>query len=256
LARLSLVLKSTPKHLQKKDLRDIHNIQLPAVARCVLLGGIIARSLPSIRNAPMTKSLFAALAAAALLVSFAAPRAQAQTPASGMLLGVYVFENQYGLRVTGTIPGYSAEGRLFPGDVLMQATTDGQTMYSIRTRQEIEWAKDQIGPYTPAAIEVWRPSQGMMYFWVTFQPVDVGPAAAAMARNGAPRQMKAQFQTETEKPGAKAMFQTRKGGNQQVSPPQTQQPKLPAPPQGFPKPGPGVKLPGGIRLDASSLFGK
>jgi hypothetical protein len=68
--------------------------------------------------------------------------------------------------------------------------------------------------------------------------------------------MKAQFQTETEKPGAKAMFQTQKRGNQEVNPPQTQQPRLPAPTQGWPKPGPGVKLPGGIRLDPSSLFGK
>ena len=99
----------------------------------------------------MSKFLVAALAAVALLASIPVSVAKAQTPASGMLLGVYVFENQYGLRLTGTIPGYSAEGRLFPGDVLLQATTDGQTMYSIRTRQEIEWAKDQIGPFTPAA---------------------------------------------------------------------------------------------------------
>lgn len=204
----------------------------------------------------MTKSLFAAVAAAAL-VAFTAPLAMAQTPPSGMLLGVYVFENQYGLRVTGTIPGYSAEGRLFPGDVLMQATTDGQTMYSIRTRQEIEWAKDQIGPFTPAAIEVWRPNQGLLYFWVTFQPVEMSPAAAALARSGVPRPMKAQFQTEREKPGAKALFQSRTGiGIPQHNPPQTQQPRLPTPPQGSPNPGTGIKLPGNIRLDASSLFGK
>jgi hypothetical protein len=204
----------------------------------------------------MTKSLVTALAAVALMVSFTTSVANAQTPASGMLLGVYVFENQYGLRVTGTIPGYSAEGRLFPGDVLMQATTDGQTMYSIRTRQEIEWAKDQIGPFTPAAIEVWRPNQGLLYFWVTFQPVEMGPAAAAMARSSsAPRQMKAQFQTEREKPGAKALFQSRTGGGSPQSP-KVRQPKVPAPPQVFPKPGQGIKLPGNIRLDAGSLFGK
>ncbi|MCA9029136.1 MAG: hypothetical protein KDA86_28450, partial [Planctomycetaceae bacterium] len=33
--------------------------------------------------------------------------------ASGMLLGVYARSTHEGLMITGTIPGYSAEGRLF-----------------------------------------------------------------------------------------------------------------------------------------------
>ena len=51
---------------------------------------------------------------------------QAQTPSSGMLLGVYALENWRGLRITDTIPGYSAHGRLFPNDVLIQVA-DGNT---------------------------------------------------------------------------------------------------------------------------------
>ena len=202
----------------------------------------------------MTKPfLTGVVAAAALAVTFVADVARAQSPpASGMLLGVYVFENQTGLRVTGTIPGYSAEGRLFANDVLMQATPDGVNIYSIRTRQEIEWAKDQIGPYTPAAIEVWRPGVGTIYFWVEFHPVGVGPTAAVVA-SGAPRQMKAQFKTEAEKPGARALFQ--RGGGL-PTPPQGQTPRLPRPSPGTPPHSPSLSLPGGVKLNPGMVFGR
>jgi hypothetical protein len=153
----------------------------------------------------------------ALAIASAATAAQA-APASGMLLGVYAFENFRGLRITGTIPGYSAEGRLFAGDVLLQATTDGSAIYSIRTMREFEWAKDQIGPSTPAALEVWRPGVGKIYFWVEFLPVGGAAAVRAYAYESeagdappAPVQMKAQFKTEAERPGARALFNG--GGN-------------------------------------------
>lgn len=119
-------------------------------------------------------------------------------PASGMLLGVYAFPNWQGLRVTDTIPGYSAHGILSRNDVLLRAT-DGSSIYSIRNTHEIEFAKDRIGPNVPAAIEVFRPGVGLMYLWVEFQPV--GGVAAHMAP-----QYQAEFQTEAQKPGAKAMF--------------------------------------------------
>ena len=202
----------------------------------------------------MARSLITGFVAAVLLTAtFVASVAQAQSPPpSGMLLGVYCFENQTGLRVTGTIPGYSAEGRLFASDVLMQATTDGMNVYSIRTRQQIEWAKDQIGPFTPAAIEVWRPGVGTVYFWVEFHPVGGGPAAAAVA-SGAPQQMKAQFKTEAEKPGARALFQR---GGKLPTPPQGQSPRLPRPSHGTGPQLPSLSLPGGAKLNPGMLFGR
>lgn len=150
------------------------------------------------------RSLFA-------VVAFALTSATAvvqAAPASGMLLGVYAFENFRGLRITDTIPGYSAEGRLFADDVLLQATTDGVDVYSIRTMRSFEFAKDRIGPNRPAAIEVFRPGVGRIYFWVEFTPVGGGVRAY-----GAAPQMKAQFKTETERPGARALFNGVQGGD-------------------------------------------
>jgi hypothetical protein len=167
-----------------------------------------------------------ALSAVALFLTVAATVAQA-APASGMLLGVYAFENFRGLRITGTIPGYSAEGRLFAGDVLLQATVDGSEVHSIRTMGEFEWAKDQIGPNTPAAIEVWRPGVGKIYFWVEFLPVGGGAGIHAYqsddGEQAAAPKMKAQFKTEAERPGARALFNGGNGGafngGDQVAPP-------------------------------------
>ena len=147
------------------------------------------------------------LVALTLAFTTAAGVAQA-APASGMLLGVYAFENFRGLRITDTIPGYSAEGRLFADDVLLQATTDGVDVYSIRTMPAFEFAKDRIGPNTPAAIEVFRPGVGRIYFWVEFTPVGGGVRAY-----GAAPQMKAQFKTEAERPGARALFNGGQGGS-------------------------------------------
>lgn len=177
---------------------------------------------------------FFSLAAAVLTGALAVAASVASaTPPSGMLLGVYAFENWQGLRVTGTIPGYSAHGRLFPNDVLLRATTDGVNVYCIKTMGEIEFAKDQIGPYTPAAIEFFRPGVGEMYAWVEFQPV--GGGVMAYSHEGvaimAQPKMKAMFMLESEKPGAKALF----GGGGI---------KVPVPgPKPLPKPDFGVKLP-------------
>lgn len=135
----------------------------------------------------------------AMLLGGVLPKAEANNP-SGLLLGIYAYENWQGLRVTATMPGYSADGRLFAGDVLLRATTDGFNIYNIGTHWGIENAKDQIGPYTPAAIEFWRPGVGLQYAWVTFQPIGGGVQAYAK------KQMKAEFKLESEKPGAKALF--------------------------------------------------
>ncbi len=167
--------------------------------------------------------------------------ATAQTPSSGMLLGIYGFENWRGLRVTSTIPGYSADGRLFPNDVLTQVA-DGNLIYSARRRASFEAAKDQVGPYKWVALEVFRPNVGLIYFWVQFTPVGGntptphmqglaggpsgpggpgfggpglgGPGTAPAAAAAAP--MKAEIRTERERGmSARSLFN---GIKQQLNP--------------------------------------
>ncbi|MFN9719627.1 MAG: hypothetical protein ACK58L_13085 [Planctomycetota bacterium] len=123
---------------------------------------------------------------------------------SGLLLGIYAAPNAGGMQVTGIIPGYSAEGRLFSGDILRRTTVDGLTIYSLRSTYEIENAKSAIGPNRMAAVEIERPGIGLIYAWVEFTPI-VAPAYSAHAAT--PVQSKAMFQMESERPGARAMFQ-------------------------------------------------
>lgn len=159
-----------------------------------------------------------AIVTAAIL--FTATIATAQSTPSGMLLGVYAFENFRGLRVTGTIPGYSAQGRLFRGDTLLRVS-DGNSIFSARSRYAFEMATDQIGPNRWAALEVWRPGAGTIYFWVQFTPVGGGPVAAS-APGAPPRQMRAEIRTDTERPAgrtsARSLFRRGSqagGGNRQ-----------------------------------------
>jgi hypothetical protein len=122
--------------------------------------------------------------------------------------------------------------------VLKRVTADGIHIYPTRTLWQIERAKDQIGPFRSASLEIFRPGQGLIYLWVEFLPV----GGAAACKEAAP--MKARIQTEQELPGARALFQgvpsngNAGGGN---------------------SPGPG--FPGGIRPpqphnSAASLFGR
>ena len=130
-----------------------------------------------------------ALTLASLLMS--AMTVQAQAPPSGMLLGINGFENYRGLRVTSTIPGYSAEGRIFAGDVLTRVS-DGNQTFSARTFHSFEMAKDIIGPNRWASLELLRPGFGPVYLWVQFTPVNLvfpapaGGQPAALQPGGVP----------------------------------------------------------------------
>lgn len=161
---------------------------------------------------------------------------------SGMLMGIYTLPGQGGMQVSGLIPGYSAQGRLQPGDVLLRVAVDENSMYRLRSLYELENAKIAIGPNREAALELWRPQVGLMYAWVEFTPLyaPASPAAASptaaapfpgapsmplpavvTSRGGvrsggqagaapaaaAARSYAAQFKLETEKSGARAMFQ-------------------------------------------------
>jgi hypothetical protein len=202
---------------------------------------------------PAFKLASPALVTAIIMVCTAA--ASAQNVPSGMLLGVYAFENFRGMRVTGTIPGYSAQGRLFPGDTLLQVS-DGNSVFSARTRFEFEMAKDRIGPNRWAALEVWRPNAGLVYFWVQFTPVGGGPAMMSEGAAAAPQQMKAEIRTEAERPAgrqsARSLFQQGSPNNSRpgLGNPDAGRPGNGPPKNGFPgNGGPGVR-------DLRSLFGR
>ncbi len=165
-------------------------------------------------------------ATATLVVLSVASFAQA-APSSGMLLGVYAFPNYQGLRVTGTIHGYSAHGRLYSGDVLKRVTADGFNIYPTYSHGQIEHAKDMIGPNQMASLEIFRPGVGIMYLWVEFQPVG-GVAAYTVNGQPQPKQYKARIFTEKEKPGAAMLFKKQQNLNPQPGP------------QVYPQPGPQV----------------
>ncbi|MCA8996645.1 MAG: hypothetical protein KDA80_06665 [Planctomycetaceae bacterium] len=169
----------------------------------------------------MKRSLLASLFAVLILVQTVRGNDFSNVP-SGLLLGIYATPNMGGMEVTSTIPGYSAEGRLFTGDVLLRATVDGVNIRRLRTSFELENAKTEIGPNREAAIEFWRPGQGLLYAWVEFTPI-ASPAApfafgGVATQNGnsnqqfnqTPSPAKATFKLESEKPGARQMFH---GGN-------------------------------------------
>lgn len=151
---------------------------------------------------PMQITVVAVIAIAVSLSSVA----QA-APSSGMLLGVYAFKNWRGLRLTGTIPGYSAHGRLRRNDVLLRVTPNGHDIYSVKSHWQIEQAKEEIGPNRMASLEVYRPGQGLIYFWVEFQPVGGVVAKSYTAET------KVKVMTENERPGARALFQGQGGGS-------------------------------------------
>ncbi|MEP3478704.1 MAG: hypothetical protein ABJZ55_05610 [Fuerstiella sp.] len=171
------------------------------------------------------------------------------TVRSGLLLGVYANASYDGMRVTGTIPGYSAVGRLFPGDVLVRATTDGVVVHELRSHYAMENAKSAIGPHRPAAIEIYRPGQGYLYAWVEFSPLSA-PTVTYSRQSGqrsapAASGNKAIFKMESEKQGARQLFQRtpRKPAQLNTRPRTTQPRKLP----GNPAPG---------QRDAAKLFGR
>ena len=161
----------------------------------------------------MTRLTCALLLTVSSVFSTSAVAADFSGVTSGLLLGVYASPGQGGMRVNSTIPGYSAQGRLFPGDVLLRATMDGWTMYNLRSHHEMENAKMAIGPGREAAVEIWRPGHGMIYAWVEFTPLYSAHAIAYSSAPGVPQPRmqnkargKASFRMETEKPGARQLF--------------------------------------------------
>jgi len=164
-----------------------------------------------------TMSRFALAAVA--LVALSAQQVSAQVANSGMLLGVYAHPANGGMCVTRSIPGYSAEGRLFSGDVLLQVTSDGFEFHQLRSSFEMEHAKMDIGANRPAALEVFRPGHGLIYMWVeftpTFVPVQAHSQPSVLMQK---QQYKAKIMMESERPGARKMFQQKSRPGSSVAP--------------------------------------
>lgn len=105
---------------------------------------------------------------------------------SGMLLGIRATEPQGpGLYVQSTIPGYSADGVLRRGDLVLRVT-DGVRIFRTDTLRQIETAKTRIGAGTTAEVEVSRRNPNgrrtLKYFTVIFQPV--GGVARSVGASG------------------------------------------------------------------------
>lgn len=158
------------------------------------------------------KRLACSTAALFVLMTHSAEASDFGHVKSGMLLGIYARPENGGMQVLSTIPGYSAEGRLFPGDVLLRATVDGFQIHRLRSHYETENAKLAIGPHRQAAIEVWRPGVGLIYAWVEFTPI--GGIQLYSTHGAVPT--RAQFRMESERPGARRMFH--RGGEMQTPP--------------------------------------
>ena len=146
-------------------------------------------------------TMFSIISATAILSTSVA----SATPSSGLLLGIYAYPGWYGMRVINTIPGYSAEGRLFRNDELLRLTVDGFTFYPAQSHWQMEHAKNAIGPGVQAALEIYRPGWGKQYLWVEFIPVG-GPVMYSQQGAGGQMPLKAKILTEKEKPGAAALF--------------------------------------------------
>jgi hypothetical protein len=199
----------------------------------------------------MTRSTITRISLVVVLLAHVANAQDYSLVKSGMLLGIYTSAGQGGMQVTSLIPGYSAQGRLQPGDVLLRVAVDESTMFRLRNLNELEDAKITIGPNREAALELWRPQVGLMYAWIEFTPINApaSPAAASPVyttpaapgrsapmpavtssrgsvrsrgqSNAAPaaaavRSYAAQFKLESEKAGARAMFQKQPAAGQPV----------------------------------------
>src|SRR5262245_49626190 len=124
-----------------------------AVVSCQFCG--IAPTTLFTKDFLMTRSTITRISLVVVLVVFlVAHVANAQDYSqvkSGMLLGIYTSAGQGGMQVTSLIPGYSAQGRLQPGDVLLRVAVDESTMFRLRSLNELEDAKITIGPNREAA---------------------------------------------------------------------------------------------------------
>jgi hypothetical protein len=165
---------------------------LPAKKILALLragvGCVVGEETPSafhLKGARMSPSgRISVMLGMAIVLSVAAKTASAQVPQPVVQLGASITPVRGpapgqgpavlgGLRVNYTLPGYSAHGLLFPGDVL-HGGWDGFTYFPLLTTADIEAFKSRVGIGRWGALHVYRPGAGAFYVWVTFTSVNGG----------------------------------------------------------------------------------
>lgn len=121
----------------------------------------------------------------------AAPAPSRAAAAPRLLLGAWLSDTNGTLQVTGTVADSPASRTLQPGDVLRQITIPEGRVCSLKTLNQFEHAKRQIGPQRTSLLEVYRPGVGTMSMEVTFESegglagiVMTAPAAAGNAPAG------------------------------------------------------------------------
>lgn len=144
----------------------------------------IAVGIPS-ADASDLSQMFRALQAtrhtSAPTVTPAAPAVRRPAPAgSQLLLGAWLSDAEGRVLVSGTVPGSPASQALQPGDVLCRIRIAGGPTRSLRTLNQFEYAKRQIGPHRQSVLEVYRPGVGMVPMNVTFE-TDGGLASVALS---------------------------------------------------------------------------
>jgi len=122
------------------------------------------------------------LPASALIVFLILPlNVSVYAQSSGLLLGIrYTKNSSRGLYVQSTMDGYSADGILRRGDVLLRIADENGRIFNINSGSAIEHAKATIGRNTQAEVEIRRRYQDgsteLRYYLVAFQPIGGIPA--------------------------------------------------------------------------------
>jgi hypothetical protein len=99
-----------------------------------------------------------------------APTAPRPAPAAPqLLLGAWLSDSEGRLQVASTVPGSPASQTLQPGDVLCRISVAGGPTRTVRTLNQFEYAKRQIGPNRQSVLEIYRPGVGMVPMNVTFE---------------------------------------------------------------------------------------
>lgn len=92
---------------------------------------------------------------------------QSQPAAPRLLLGVYLTDVEAGLQVERTVAGSPASNALREGDIIRRISAMGQPVRILNTINQLEYAKQAIGPDRQAVLEVYRPGEGTQFIFVT-----------------------------------------------------------------------------------------
>lgn len=120
--------------------------------------------------------------------------AESEDSDSTLISGVQVVPEQSGIKVVRVLSTDAAGPTLQAGDILMKATVDGRTFFSLSTLKNTADARTAIGSDRKAAVQFHRPGAGQRHTWIQFQP-----ATSASATTRTPEPAMFQPGSETDK---------------------------------------------------------